>query len=124
MKQARDNVSKVQALLAESFHHVTRAYTLVEALAAIAKQPVDLLLIDHEPASGESACPLLTAIMSNDSMAHIPSIGSPRPSTLASCPRSTTNTFNLVRDPCPQTRKICVCVSVRTPHAGTRRVAK
>jgi DNA-binding NtrC family response regulator len=81
--QARDNVSKVQALLEESFHCVTRAYTMAEALAAIAKQPFDLFLIDHEPASGESACPLLTAIMSDNSMSHIPSIGSPRPSTLA-----------------------------------------
>ena len=95
-KELRKDNSKVQALLEESFHCVTRAYTMVEALAAIAKQPFDLFLIDHEPASGESACPLLTAIMSEDSMAHIPSIGAPRPSSPSpSFPR---NTFTQV--PC------------------------
>jgi hypothetical protein len=94
--QAKDNVGKIQSLLEESFHCVTRVYTMAEALAAIAKQPFDLFLIDHEPASNESACPLLEIIMREDSLSHIPSIGTSPHSDLSAPCLNTVRTTQLL----------------------------
>ena len=74
-KQDVDSPIAVQQLLEASAYHVTRAYGVADAFEVLRVASFDLFLLDHEPAAGASACPLLDHLVNDENLCHIPAIG-------------------------------------------------
>ena len=69
------DISQVQSLLVESSYNVTVAKSFQEAYVKIRDEQFELFLIDHEPARGFSACPLLEIISKDERLCRVPSVG-------------------------------------------------
>lgn len=68
------DISQVQSLLVESSYNVTVAKSFQEAYVKIRDEQFELFLIDHEPARGFSACPLLEIISKDERLCRVPAV--------------------------------------------------